>query len=47
MGSELDELLLQALAAGLTVALLLPYLCELTFPAQKFTRMTSDIVYDL
>ncbi|MEX1114623.1 MAG: hypothetical protein WEB53_05205 [Akkermansiaceae bacterium] len=46
-GPELDQLLLHALAAGLTAALLLPYLCELAFPAQKGSQMISDVVYDL
>ncbi|MEO5712580.1 MAG: hypothetical protein ABIT37_03755 [Luteolibacter sp.] len=47
IGPELNELLLQALAAGLTAALLLPYLCELAFPAQKVSRMPPDMIYDL
>jgi len=47
IGPELDELLLQALAAGLTAALLLPYLCELAFPARKDPLMMPDVVYDL
>jgi len=46
-GPALEELLLQALAAGLTVALLLPYLCELTFPVRKVSQVVSDVIYDL
>ncbi|MCX8495519.1 MAG: hypothetical protein ORN51_04980 [Akkermansiaceae bacterium] len=50
MGSnpdELSDLALEALAAGLIVALLLPYLCELAFPVQSNRPMPLDIVYDM
>jgi hypothetical protein len=46
IGPELNDLALEALAAGLVVALLLPYLCELAFPPQNASEVCLDVVYD-
>ncbi len=47
VGTELNNLALQALIAGLAVAVLLPYLCELAFPPQKDPLIIADVVYDM
>lgn len=46
IGPELDDLLLQALAAALGGALLLPYLCEGVFPLRKDGEIVPDMAYN-
>lgn len=47
VGPGLNDLALEALAAGIIVALLLPYLCELAFPLQNNRDAPLDVIYDM